>query len=149
MKTIAKLKLALICLLFVMAVCSSHAQSSELTLTAKEKAWLEKHPVIRVSNEKDYAPLDFQSGGKPTGYSVEYVQLLAERLGIQLEFVTDTWANLLERTRQRDIDVLHTIFELGSRSTPFHYTRTYKDTPSALITRSNIINIKNITNTCN
>jgi ABC-type amino acid transport substrate-binding protein len=32
---------------------------SQLKLTAEERGWLDRHPVLRVSNEKDWPPMDF------------------------------------------------------------------------------------------
>ena len=56
-------------------------------LTPEEHAFLKKHPVIRVSNEMDYRPFDFARDGNPAGYSIDYLNLVAERLGIRLEYV--------------------------------------------------------------
>ena len=69
----------------------------EILLTDVEKTWLKNNPVIRVSNEMDWAPYDYNVKGKPQGYSVAFIQLLADRLGIRLEFVNGySWKRLLE-----------------------------------------------------
>ncbi|MFC3093928.1 response regulator [Alteromonas sediminis] len=131
-------------LLLLCAPSYVSAKATELALTQEERAWLSQHPVLRVSSERDYAPMDFQQDGVSTGYSIDYMHLLAKRLGVELEFVSDSWANLVERTRQREIDVLHTIFDVESQDRPFHYTRAYKDTSTALVTRSDISNLATI-----
>ncbi|SHJ89730.1 extracellular solute-binding protein, family 3 [Desulfatibacillum alkenivorans DSM 16219] len=67
-----------------------------LALTDEEQAWLNAHPVIRVSNELDYAPFDFVEYGKPRGFSVDYFNLVAERAGFKVEYIQDFWDVLLK-----------------------------------------------------
>ena len=38
------------------------AQSKDVALTDAELAWLEKHPVVRVSNEMAWTPFNFNRG---------------------------------------------------------------------------------------
>jgi len=83
--------------------------SSAISLTWDEEKWLNAHPVILVSNETDYAPFDYVENGQPTGFSIDYLRLLAYRMGIRLEFVQDTWGNLLEKCKRREIDLLLTM----------------------------------------
>jgi ABC-type amino acid transport substrate-binding protein len=56
----------------------------KVSFTEAEKRWLDAHPVIRVSNEPDYAPFDFIENGKPAGFSIDYLNLVARRAGLRL-----------------------------------------------------------------
>lgn len=103
-----------------------HHREPRIILTPKESAWIAAHPVIRVSSEPDYAPFDFTENGESTGYSVDYLTLLARRAGLKLEFVQDKWNNLLERAKKGEIDLLHTIFKTPEREQEFLFTRPYK-----------------------
>jgi PAS domain S-box-containing protein len=108
--------------------------SDQIPLTSKERAWLAEHPVIRVSNEPDYAPFDFQQNGKPVGYSIDYVKLLAGRLGIRLTFVQDSWSNLLGKAQRREVDLLHSIFKAPKKREEYlNFTKPYKQTLNAII----------------
>ena len=115
----------------------ARAESSPLSpsLTAEEKRWLTAHPVIRVSSEPDYAPFDYQTNGQPTGYSIDYIRLVARHLNIQLEFIKDTWGNLLEKAEKREVDLLHSIFKTpAERESYLNFTKPYKQTLDAIVT---------------
>ena len=115
----------------------ARAESSPLSpsLTAEEKRWLTAHPIIRVSSEPDYAPFDYQINGQPTGYSIDYIRLVARHLNIRLEFIKDTWGNLLEKAKKREIDLLHSIFKTpAERESYLNFTKPYKQTLDAIVT---------------
>lgn len=118
---------------------------SQLSLTTEEQSWLAEHPVIRVANASDYAPFDFQMNKKPTGYSIDYVKLLADRLGVKIEFVQDSWNNLLNKVKRREVDLVHSIFRTSQeREKYLHFTKPYKETVSAIITRTDIRDIQTL-----
>ncbi|MBT8339712.1 MAG: transporter substrate-binding domain-containing protein, partial [Desulfatitalea sp.] len=119
--------------------------SVAITLTQAEKTWLAGHPEIRVSSEPDYAPFDFRIDGKPAGYSIDYVNLIAERLGIKLEFVQDNWADLLAKAERRELDLLHTIsMSPPERRAFLIFTKPYKQTLNAIVTRKESVDIADI-----
>ncbi|WDE03376.1 response regulator [Thalassomonas viridans] len=108
----------------------------ELELTDKELAWLQAHPVIRVGNEVDYAPYAFYLDGRAVGYSVDYIELLFKRLGIRAQYVPDNFSGLLERAKQKNIDLLHTLFRYPREREPFlHFTQAYKASVNVIVTR--------------
>lgn len=111
-----------------------------ISLTAGERAFLAAHPVIRVSNEQDYPPYDFAIGGKPQGYSIDLVNLLAERIGISIQYVNGySWKQLTDLFEEGKLDLLHTLSRTAARekigrfSEPFRYYKNHyivrKDRP--------------------
>jgi PAS domain S-box-containing protein len=117
----------------------------ELRLTKEERAWLSEHPVIRVSNEPDYPPFDFRIDGKPAGYSIDLVKLLAERLGIRLEFVQDSWGNLLKKAENREVDLVHSIFKFPEeRERYLEFTQPYKEVFNVIVTRDDVTGIREL-----
>jgi len=116
-----------------------------VNLNTAEKAWLKAHPVIRVSSEADYYPFDFRINEKPTGYSIDYVELLAERLGIRIEYVRDTWDNLLKKTQNKEIDLIHSLFNYPSdRERYLHFSKPYKAVFTAIIVREDTTDIRSV-----
>ncbi len=105
--------------------------SADLNLTQDEKNWLQAHKVLTAGNEFDYAPWDFNKDGKPVGYSIDYVNLLASKLGIKINFVTDHWDDLTHMLETGKIDFLHTMFANSFR-TNIIYTQPYKQLVFAL-----------------
>lgn len=58
-----------------------------LELSSDEIAWRNQHPVVTVGVfDGDHQPMEAWLGGHPEGMGVDYIRLLAERAGLQLEF---------------------------------------------------------------
>ncbi|MES9956437.1 MAG: transporter substrate-binding domain-containing protein [Sedimenticola sp.] len=118
---------------------------SKVELSPEERAWLKDHKVIRVTSEPDYAPFDFQIDGKPAGYSVDYVKLLAERLGISLEFVKDSWSNLLKKAENKEVDLVHSIFKAPpEREEYLNFTKHYKRVLNGIVIRDGVSGINSL-----
>jgi ABC-type amino acid transport substrate-binding protein len=100
--------------------------SKAIILSANEKAWLSKHPVLRLSNETDFPPFDFTIDGKPSGLSIDIMNLLAQKLGLSTQYVTGpAWNEFLNMLENGEIDVIHTIYESEERKKRFDFTSNY------------------------
>jgi len=64
-------------------------RSKTLELSAEEKAYLKTKLYISVSNEQSWAPYDFNENGKAEGYAIDYIKLLAQKIGVHVNFVSD------------------------------------------------------------
>ena len=53
-----------------------------IELTQDEKQYLNAHPRLTVQNEDNYPPFNFIKQGKPSGYSIDYLTLLADRKSV-------------------------------------------------------------------
>jgi ABC-type amino acid transport substrate-binding protein/two-component sensor histidine kinase len=109
----------------------SGLKAPKIELTEAEKEWLRKNPVLRVSNESNYPPYDFSAGDQPQGFSVELLNLLAERLGIKIKYITlRDWSQLMAMYSRGEIDMLHSLAQTPERSKeglfsdPYFRTRT-------------------------
>lgn len=112
------------------------ANETPLKLSEAEQRWLREHPVWRVGNERDYPPLDFELNSEPVGYSLDYLRLLAGRLGVELAFESDSWQALLDKVQKRQIDLLPAVFKYPlSRSQFLNFTRPYKEILTAIVVR--------------
>jgi PAS domain S-box-containing protein len=116
----------------------------QFSLTADERAWLMSHSVIRVSSEPDYAPFDFVEDGKPVGFSIDYLNMVAKRAGLRLEFVQDNWNNLVKMGKEKKIDLLHTIFYTPDRAPYFLFTEPYKKVVNAIYVKEGVTGVKSI-----
>lgn len=117
-------------------VSPERAASSFVDLSVAERKWLSAHPVIRVSNEPDWPPYDFSEGGKPTGYAIDYMKLLADKLGVQFDFVTDSWGELYKKFEQGDIDLIHPLHYSEEREAIMYFTSPFMTLSNALVVRS-------------
>ena len=100
--------------------------SEKIQLTEAEKAFIRTHPVIRVQNEDDYPPYDFSVDGKPKGYSIEYLSLVAEKTGLNFKYINGfSWAEILENMKHRKLDIIHTCYNATERKEYALFTRPY------------------------
>ncbi|WP_460021438.1 transporter substrate-binding domain-containing protein [Magnetospira thiophila] len=115
---------------------SESEKQSTLPLTNEERQWLKAHPVVRVHNETTWAPFNFSENGTPKGYSIDYMNLLAERLGIKVEYVTGpTWNEFMDMIRGKRLDVMLNIVKTEDREKFILFTPPYVDNPPVIITR--------------
>ncbi len=103
-------------------------------LTGEERAWLAAHPIIRVHNEKDWPPFNYFEYGKPLGLSIDYMNLVAEQLGIKVEYVSGpSWNEFLEMVKRKELDVMLNIVKTEDRMQYLLYTEPYIKNPNVIV----------------
>ena len=111
---------------------------SLIDLTPEERTWLDAHPKIVVGGEKDWAPFDFvDENGKYAGLASDYLRIIGEKLGIEVEMVTGpSWDELLAMLRRKEIDVLPAIYHSEERESSVHFTTPYIKITEFIFARS-------------
>lgn len=105
------------------------------TLSDEELAWIKEHPVIRVANELDYPPFDFNQEGQPKGLSIDLLNLLAARTGLRLEYRSGySWKQLLEMMRKKQLDVIHSLNSSAKRAEFLLFTDPYVSNQTVIVT---------------
>lgn len=113
-----------------------------LQLTKEERKFLTTHPVIRVNSSTDYPPFDFAADGKPQGYSIDLINLLAQRVGFKVEYVTgSTWDQSLQMHRQGTIDLLHSLVRTPEREKLGLFSEPYNRMKTVFVTRKSAADI--------
>ena len=88
-------------------VTTSQPTFQRVPLTEKERAWLQKHPVVTASNEQKWAPFNFFEDGRPKGFSIDYFDLLARKTGFQAQYISGPiWKEFLGMMKEKELDVL-------------------------------------------
>ncbi len=105
--------------------------TKKLNLTTQEKKFIEKHPVLRMENESDYAPYNFFENGEAKGYTIDFINLLAKKIGIKLDIITGKpWNEYLEMMKNKELDIIGNIVKTEDRSKYMIFTKpVYKDPP--------------------
>jgi two-component sensor histidine kinase len=97
-----------------------------VTLTLKEKQFLEQHGPITVSNEKDWKPYDFNEDGVAKGFSIDFVNLIAKKVGIEVHYLSGkTWTDYMEMIQNKKLDVILNIAKTPERNKYLVYTNKY------------------------
>ncbi len=108
----------------------------DINLKPQEQAWLGDHPEIRVHNETNSPPFNFSEHGLPKGFSIEYMRLLAEKIGVKVKFVTGpSWDEFQEMVKSGDLDVMLNIAKTPERKHYLSFTPSYLTLSQTLYTR--------------
>ena len=107
-----------------------------IDLTQEERAWISKHPRIRVHNEMDWPPFNYNERSTPKGLSIDYMNLVAESVGLKVDYISGpTWNRFLEMIRNKDLDVILNIVKTPEREEYILYTQPYITNPNVIISR--------------
>ena len=122
-------------LLIFIAGLSASAQeiTNKVLLTDEEKNWIATHSVVNSSNNTANAPIDFVSAGAPAGLSIDYLNLIANKVGLKINYVNyATWSDSLDAAKNKELDLIHTISLNDERAKFFNFSDTYYNIPLAM-----------------
>ncbi len=131
------LKIVLISVFFINLTVSAYAQQNDLNLTDEERAWLKQSPVVRVANDMAYPPYDFVENGQATGFAVDYLDLIAEKVGFKVEFVNGySWDELMRMLKDGEIDLAHSLAITDERLEYLDFSEPYVELPAVIFGRT-------------
>jgi polar amino acid transport system substrate-binding protein len=109
---------------------------STLTLTASERAWLEKHPRLRLGIDPAWPPFEFRDKKKKySGISSGFVDALQQRLGVELvDEKARSWREVVEAVAQGEVDILPMVTPTPERRRHMLFTKPYLSFPAVLVT---------------
>ncbi|MEA2116023.1 MAG: transporter substrate-binding domain-containing protein [Thermodesulfobacteriota bacterium] len=101
--------------------------TQQVHLTAAEKFWIKAHPTIRVGIDPEFVPFEFvDNNGEYSGFASDYIRLLNQRLGLNMQVVAGlTWNQVMTMAQQGKIDMLPAIGFSNKRTHFFSYTTPY------------------------
>ncbi|WP_051148587.1 transporter substrate-binding domain-containing protein [Desulfospira joergensenii] len=125
---------AMIIIAWFLLIFPFSGAAAQINLTEAEKVFIKEHPMVRVANEMDWTPFDYAEDGKAKGYSIDLLNIIAEKTGLKLEYINGfRWDELLNMGIQRRIDVFPAIWKTEERKKHFLFTTSYIDTPYILV----------------
>ena len=101
--------------------------TNSIKLTDQEKEWIDKHPIINIGAEIDWAPYSFvDNNGKYSGISRDYINLISKISGLKFKYHIDrTWNELLVALKNGEIDVIPALYKTKEREVYTNYTNSY------------------------
>ena len=110
-----------------------------LTLTNEEQQFIKTHPKIRVHNEMNWPPFNYNLGGIPQGYSIDVMDLIAEKSGLEVEYISGpSWNDFINMMKNGDLDVMLNIVKTPERQQYLLYTPSYAETPNTILSRREV-----------
>ncbi len=100
--------------------------AARLNLSAEERRYIKENPVFTASNEKNWPPFNFNINGVPQGYSVDYMNMLAEMTGLEVRYVIGPeWDDFEHMLREETLDVLMNMAITPARESYTIFTPPY------------------------
>ncbi|MCK5666319.1 MAG: transporter substrate-binding domain-containing protein, partial [Thiotrichaceae bacterium] len=119
--------LSILPLLYISLCQASLEQASPLPkLTAREQAWMNTHPHVRVGGSLDWTPFNFvNASGQYSGIANDYLQLISQKTGLNFTPSISQWSDNLEKIRHNKIDLLPAVYFTEERSQYLTYSPPY------------------------
>ncbi|NJN52369.1 MAG: transporter substrate-binding domain-containing protein [Gammaproteobacteria bacterium] len=131
-KTIAKrraLRWALLCTLLLRAAIGGAAHAQVLDD-------IQARGTLRVATSLDYRPFSYRMAGRRVGIDIELARALASTLGVRVEWVAFTWAELETLLTQGAFDIaMSGVSITPERMQIGFFSNPYFETGKALLTR--------------
>ena len=128
-----------LCILFFW-IFAAEARNPLISLSKEERAWLKEHPTLRVGVGVAFPPYMWVE--KKDGHHIfkgmiaEYLDLLAGKLGLDMQIVFDTpFDEALNMGKRGQIDFFPCLSKTPGRSEYLLFTEPYLSYPMAIITR--------------
>ena len=117
-----------------------------LDLSQEEREWLSMHPVVRVSWDKGWPPIEFaDKNGNPQGISFDYLSSLSSMLGIEFEpCPAMSWQEAYSLLLNKETDMSTCLSVTEERLNHFDYTDTYLSSPVVLFGKGNMAYIRTL-----
>jgi len=138
-------KLSINILFFIIYLFMVFSASAQAILSDEEKSWLAEHPVIRVHNEMNWAPFNFNKNGSPQGFSIDFMNLVAEAVGLEIKYISGpTWDEFQQMIQKGELDVMLNTAYSEERDTYLDFTYPYLEFAPAIYNRNTEPDIKSI-----
>ncbi len=110
-------------IVILLSLLSSLIHAKELVLSKEEKNFIAEHPLLRVQNERVWAPIDFREEGLAKGYAVDYIRLLASKAGFKIKFIPGhSWSTYLKMLENKELDIISSIRLTEQRKNYINFT---------------------------
>ncbi|WP_117234213.1 HD domain-containing phosphohydrolase [Vibrio maerlii] len=120
-------------------------QGTPLDLTKVQQGIIDKARSLKVSNQNDWAPIDFTLAGEPKGYAIDLLNIIQESSGLNFEYINGrSWSELVSDYREGTIDILHSIQQHGHNQDLGAFSRPIYELPFGLVTLNNTDVVSNL-----
>ncbi len=119
--------------------------SSSLNLTASQQGIIDAARSLKVSNQNDWAPIDFTLAGQPKGYAIDLLNIIEQSTGLEFEYINGrSWGELVSDYKEGTIDILHSVQQHGHNQDLGVFSRSIYELPFGLVTLNGSESITNL-----
>lgn len=110
-----------------------------LELSNAQLAMIRSNPVLRVTSETDWPPLNFSNNGVPSGYAVDVLNYISRMTGLEMHFVTGaSWQELATKFVDGELEIMQPVFYSEFRNFMGEMSIPFVNVPYGVITTSDI-----------
>ncbi|AUO23455.1 ATP-binding protein [Pseudomonas sp. NC02] len=127
-----------LCLLMAATWANAGARPPGPDLSVEERVWIEHHPVLRVAVVGSLSPIEYVENGRLKGLSAEYLQLIAHKTGMKIDYVSaHSIQDRIELLMTGKADLISTVRlnGPGGKNPRLLLTSAYLNTTTVIITR--------------
>lgn len=113
-------------------------KQASIELTSEEKEWIANNPSIRVAGDIKWPPFNFSENDNPAGFSIDYINLIAQKTGLSIEYKQGpTWSEFLDMMKNDSLDVMLDIVKTPEREKYLLFTKPYASNPNGILSKKN------------
>ncbi|WP_306359481.1 transporter substrate-binding domain-containing protein [Nocardia sp. CC227C] len=102
--------------------------------------------VLKVGTEGTYSPFSYQQDGELTGYDVEVITAVADKLGRSVEFVQTPWDAIFAGLESQRFDlVANQVTTSAARAEKYALSQPYTVSEGVIVTRQDTTDITTLT----
>ena len=123
----------------------TNRKTTNINFTEEEKQYLKENPRIKVHNESNWPPFNYMLNNKPIGFSIDYMNLLASKVGFSIEYISGfTWDEFLEKIKRNEIDVMLNIAKTQDREEYLAFSSSYAKNIDTIFVKKDANNLKSL-----
>lgn len=104
--------------------------------TKEELKYLQNKKILLVQNDSNLPPYNFNENGLPKGFSIDYMNLIANKLAIEVKYIQGNWDNFLNMLENNELDLMLNVLKSKEREEKFLFTqKPYASSELAMLTR--------------
>lgn len=106
---------------------------THIQLTTEEKEFLHKNAPLRLHNELNWPPFNFYENGEAKGFSIDYLNLLAQKLDVEISYITGpSWDEFIHMLQEDKIDAIINISKNEERAKTIAFTSIFHTAANAI-----------------
>jgi ABC-type amino acid transport substrate-binding protein len=103
-----------------------------------------KSGVVAVAHDTSFPPYEWVENGNSTGFNVEVVKAVIEKMGLKVEFRPDVWANVLASVKVRKADAILSVEIEDEKKKSYDFSDSYASFGSTLFVKAEDTTIQSL-----
>ena len=107
----------------------------KISLSEKERAWLDQHPVIKLGIDRAFPPFgSINEENEYIGFSADMMRMIEHRLGFKFDIKIDApWNKTMEMAKAGEIDMISALVNSKKRQEFLDFSDSYIKNPTIII----------------